>query len=179
MLLAVRDDLRTYLPANTTNLFPIPIEQIEVGFDGRPLPAQAEVSVMIWPASWSNNYDEGIEEVIAVNITVSFKGGKTPTDRWGTELVTKTLAGLEFVVEKIRARVHSNYSIMNTANTTINTELGMSNGFYRPLFLRDGGMPQQKGGSWWSASGKEQLGGLSQTIRMGEAMRAQTIESQT
>jgi len=177
--LAVRDDLRTWLPANTTDLFPVPTDQIEIGFDGRPLPAQAEISVMIHPARWSNQYDEGIEEIHGTNITVSVKGGKVPLDRWGPELMMKAAAGLDFVLEKIKAHVHSNYDIMNAANTLINSTLGTSNGFVRPLFFRDGGSPQPKGGSWWTARGKERMGGLAQTLRFDDAQRDQTVESDT
>lgn len=178
-MLAVRDDLRTYLPANTSSLFPIPQDQIEVTFDGRPLPAQAEVFVAIWPAGWSNQYDEGIEEILGCNITVSIKGGKVPLDRWGPEMMVKAAAGLDFVLEKVRARVHSNYVIMNAANTTINSSLGTSNGFIRPLYFRDGGSPMPKPGSWWTGRGKEPFAGLAQTQRYGDAQRDQTIESQT
>lgn len=157
----------------------MPIDQIEVGFDGRPLPAQAEVSVMIHSSRWTNQYDEGIDEYHGVNITVSFKGGKVPIDRWGPEMLEKEAAGLDFVLEKIKAYVHSNYVIMNTANVLINSTLGTSNGFVRPLFFRDGGSPMPKGGAWWTGRGKEQMGGLAQVLRFDDAERVQTIESQT
>lgn len=177
--LALRDDLRTYLPANTVNMFPLPIEQCEVTEDGRPLPAQAEIFVAIWGASWTNAYDEGIHEEYATNVTVSYKGGKTPTDRWGPEMLIKEAAGLDFLLELLRKRIHSNYVIMNAANVIINSTLGTSNGFIRPLFFRDGGSVQTKSGSWWTGRGKEQRGGLSQTQRYAGCERVQTIESQT
>ena len=140
---------------------------------------------MIWPGRWSNDYEEGIEEIFGTNITVSIKGGKVPLDRWGPEMMmgasadTPIAAGLDFVLEKIRSHVHSNDLIRIAANVLINSTLGTSNGFIRPLYFKDGGSPQQKGGSWWTARGKERMAGLAQTLRFDDAQRDQTIESET
>lgn len=177
ILLAVRNDLRTYLATGSTQ-FPAALssDQIEITFDGRPLPIHAEQFVAIWPSSWTNQYDEGIHEEFGVNITASIKGGKVPTDRWGPEMMTKAASGLDVLLELIRARVHSNYTIMAAANVFITASY---NGFVRPLFFRDGGRPEKKAGSWWGAKGKEQSGGLAQTLRFAGAERVQTIESQT
>lgn len=178
ILLATRNYLRSNVPTSLSSLFnSTTINQcIEVTFDGRPLPHHGEAFIAVHPGTWSNQYDEGIEEEFGVNLTVSVKGGKTPLDRWGPELMENASTGLDKVLEVVRVMVHSNYTIMTAANTIITAS---ANGFIRPLYFRDGGTPQPKGGSWWSARGKEEFGGLAQTLRFAGAMRDQTIESMT
>lgn len=178
LLLATRNYLRSNIVAALPGVFEsATVNQcVEVTFDGRPLPHHGENFIAVHPGGWRNSYDEGIEELFDLNLTVSVKGGKVPLDRWGPELMENASTGLSKIVEKLRVMVHSNYTILSDANTIITAS---ANGFITPPFFRDGGQPQPKSGKWWSARGKEEWGGLAQTLRFSDIQRDQTIESMT
>ncbi len=173
LLMAVRDNLKT---APTTGLG-YTDANCAVTLDGQPFEMADEFFVAVSPDSWTNQYDEGLEEEFGVSITVSVRVPRVPADRIGKILMADgdgVYKSITQLVETIRAHIHSNYVIMNAANTILT---GAVNGFHRPLFLRDGGRPMKKPGSWFGSGNKDQFAGLAQTIRFGGATRTQTIES--
>src|ERR1700722_15885650 len=82
--------------------------ECEVMFDGQPPPACGEVFVAIHEGEWANSatYDEGREDFIGIEITVTRRTGFVPYDRAVVALSDEARA-LEKQCELIVAKVHS------------------------------------------------------------------------
>ena len=170
--LAARDRIRSYLSLGE--------DSCEVGFDGQPKPMAGQLYVAVHPASWTgtdNDYE--LEEIIAVNVTVTMRLGSSPKDRWGVAVWTKQDDGLDAVCRKVIVALHMNYAdVMNVANTTYITTA--RDGFYHPLKFRDGGLPRYVDHHWFSAAEPESQyqvaeAGVAQTLTFGALARFQTI----
>ena len=152
---------------------------VDVMFDGQPPPGCGEAFVAVHEGDWSNQatYDEGREDFIGVEITVTRRTAFAPQDRAVIALCDAADA-LDQICDQVVAIVHGNYGIMNNANTTLG---GSVNGFVRPLFFRNAGKSAPKGPDWFSASaeGHRVEVGVARTLSFGGAQRVQHIESQT
>lgn len=174
LLIAVRDRLRDQL-----DLTP---EQCEVQPDGQPMPMSGEEFFAVHPGDWRNEDVNplSLEEVFDVSVTLTRKAGYLPTDRVGTELVTKFTLGLYARAAAVRRAIHADYNLLDAANLQINEDSGATeNGFIEPLSFRSGSTPMAKGPDWfWSDDENDPPAGYAIELRFGGARRKQVIEEQ-
>ena len=153
---------------------------------GRPTPVAGEVYVAVWCPSWSNRSVEGLVEEYGVNITITKRAPVEPDDRY-QNLMTGWPTGLWAVCEAVRACVHLNYNIIDSANAYIDQAmLSLTDGqqttgnhFVEPLYLVSGGTVEEKGGSWFKANQKEPCAALVQTLQFQPSVRAQDASTTT
>lgn len=174
LLIAVRDALKSEFNWNS--------DQCEVCFGGYPKPVCGELFVAVHEGGESSveQGDYDLSEAFAVNITVTRRTPYAPTDRWGTEILTKA-DGLSDVCRKIRNVIHFSYPVMNAANELITVE---ADKFYHPLLWINTTPPAEKGPEWFGAArDKYEEGmlvntGVAKTIYFGKARRMQDARVQ-
>lgn len=142
--------------------------------DGQPPPNAGQVYYAVHEGGWRNNQDEHIDEMCAVNVTITLRAGFAPQDRTGLAL----LRDIRNRRASLRAKIHNSYKILELANDKLTANYGANNGFIEPLRFRDAGKPEPKGPEWFFAEHKATpTTGYAVTLRFENARRVQTNES--
>jgi len=145
--------------------------------DGQPPPNAGQIYVAVHEGSWTNTQDECLDEYCGVNVTVTLKAGFVPKDRTALKLLQR----LRLIRAQIRAAIHNNYTLMNTANLKLTAAFGhATNGFVEPLRFRNAGKPEPKGPDWFFAEADVKItptSGIACTLVFERARRVQTNES--
>jgi len=145
-------------------------------FDGQPPAIAGELFVSIHEGEWRCTSAEARDDTIGVYVTITRRVAFVPQDRGRIPLLDAADA-VDVWADKIASKVHSNYVIMNAANTVLG---GSVNGFIEPLRFKGTMGPSQERGPEWFSSAEESDApvGVSRTLIFAEARRYQTIESQ-
>lgn len=163
LLQAVNTHLRTTLT--------LPNQACDVREGGRPPASMGEFYYGIDEAGTTSNTQEYLREEFQIEVTVTIRTGKHPTDRQAAMYLTAT-TGMEARCRPVIAAIHRNYALMVAANALIT---GSVNKFQRPLFFRGSDKSQHKGADW--AHGKDgQDNFLVRRLRFGGALRIQDID---
>ena len=149
----------------------------EVMPTGKPPAFAGEVFYTVHPGTVSNQDVHCLDEQYSLDVTITLRSGKVPTDRVGTELLLAEDDGIYDRADAVRAAIHMRYvGLMNDANTDLTASV---NGFVEPLVFLGYGRVQEQGGNWFGGKGGPGSAGISLTLSFGRARRAQTIESMT
>lgn len=163
----------------------------EVGLQpaGRPPHTAGMIYVAVHAGSWRelSSFDgHYADHQHAVNVTISVRAGHVPEDRWGRETLNTVEDGLEKWAEEILAAVHNQHSVMNDANTILESA---TDEFGEPLRFTGAGEPQERPPSWWGAGLEHQhtqsrqphpskILGFSQTLTFDGARRTRLTSEQ-
>ena len=156
------------------------IEECDVTEGGQPPASAGERFVAVSEGEWQSNSYESLDEYYGVTVTVSVRTERVPWDRRGQLMTTlDDKAGIMRLGEAVRAAVHSNYDLMNAANTLLGPDV---NGFIEPLRLGGPGRLRPVQASWFQADAPTDGGtdacGLVLMIPFRQARRIQGIENQ-
>lgn len=171
---AVRDAIQTE--------FEVGPESCEVGFDGQPKPACGEKYWAVHPLSWQGLPDEdwALGEEYQVGVTLTFRMGVAPKDRWGLA-VWLADNGMEDFVRRTITLIHHSQTIRVAAGVYITG--GASGKILTPLQLLRIENPKPQGPQWFSAEPVDLTQqkytvadcGVSQTMVFGRCQRVQSI----
>lgn len=155
-------------------------EKCAVRMDGRCPGFSGELFISVHPGGINNQeINHGLIEDYSVNVTVTRRASFSPEDRTATEIFTKA-GGLDDKCREVMLAIHMNYTLMNAANTAINSRAGSArNGFKTPLRYRSMSAPQEVYSDWFQArgaeSGDQMYAGLAVTIAFGGMLRPQNL----
>lgn len=157
----------------------LPAEQCDAAPGGRPPAMAGERFVAVSEGEWQSNSYESLDEYYGVEVTISARTEVFPWDRRG-ELLTSLAAksGVPRLGEWVRAAVHSNYDLMNAANSLIGSN---ANGFMEPLRLSGPGRLRPVQPDWFQAETKSASPegvGIVLVVPFQRARRIQGIENQ-
>lgn len=150
-----------------------------VRMDGKCPGFSGEFFIAVHPGGITNQeINAGFDEYYSVLVTVTRRATFAPEDRTATEIFTKA-DGLDDKCRLVMKAIHMNYSLMNSANTAINTRAGSTrNGFMQPLRYQSMSAPQEVYGEWFQAasdSRESMYAGLAVTITFGDCRRMQNL----
>lgn len=114
--------------------------------DGQPPPSAGQLYYAVHENSWTNNDTENIDEYFGVSVTITMRAGYVPKDRHAMALYREMRTKRE---ELSRFMLEQRYVVMNLANTKIGEN---ANGFVEPLRFVSGGIIEEKGPDWFSAT---------------------------
>jgi hypothetical protein len=193
-MLATRDLLQRPVGAGTRDDgFGWDASICEVEFDGQPPPICGELFIAIHEGAWSGEYIEGRKDRIGVEITITRRIAAYPVDRGKTPLLEAADA-LHVWIEKIAAKVHMNYNVLDMAGGTCVDHVwtggksysltATENGFAEPLYFTGcAGKTEKKGPDWFMADPSENVDnaplGIARTLVFGNAVRYQSTDSQS
>ncbi len=160
-----------------------------VSLDGQPPPFSGQKFLVIHPGEFSNSDQNYLEETYGVRATLTLRAGVVPEDRIGANLLTLATTGLYALIERLRAGLHMDYTLLQIAGGTVGGSAlsgGQSyslaatvNGFHEPLMFQNCSAPEPKGPDWFWAEGQDDaITGVAVILSFGGAKRLQTIESQ-
>jgi len=156
---------------------------------GRPINMAGEVYIAIWVPSWVQNSTEGLNEEFQMHVTVSVRAPRKPDDRYADLIIGSPFQpkpaqrGILFIARQCALAMHLNYNLLALVNTYMNREIAdltagaqtAATPFVEPLFMSDGGQTEERGGSWFKGTPKEQSAALVQTLTFRPARRVQEI----
>ena len=162
-------------------------ESCDITDRGQPTPSAGDLFVGVWYGYWRDLASNGecLHDEHGVNVTISMRSTRFPEDRLGREMLAKIKVGLIAYARRVAVLIHMDpqnvtengvaySSIMKRANDIIGRN---HNGFITPPQFKDGGQPERKPGSWWTAQAKENRAGMAQTVSFGGAQCIQQISS--
>ena len=185
---AVRDVIQAGLTINGSSP---DANTCEVGFDGQPKPSAGQVYIAVHMGGFNRlEGDYDLDEGHDVYVTVTYRLGVAPKDRFGVEIWAKATSGLDALCRSIITLLHHNQNVRIYANHgksySIGDTGGGPDGFYTPLRFASAGKPQYRDYSWFTALPPKDLKesdyekcGVSQELRFGKANRCQTISGMT